>query len=460
MKSNNRSRGTGVRRGMGQGIRLRRSAVLVLAAVSWVAAATMGAGAGGSKTEWSKTTKIAPGVFYTKTVDKTGPYRIFVLRINPSKPSTIDTVLATDKLPGLERTSSMAARSGAIAAINGDYASFTGRPVYTFARDGSLDQTPTSWGRNFSMTTTETASYIGHPATSASMFDPATGISYDINRVNEGEPGLNKIAMYTPSGGTDGKPPPDACSARLFPVEAPRLRESAPGAESLHYVDSVVCKSAPMPRQGGVVVATPAAGGKATAISSLVIGQQLSIGWSLGWTGVFDTIGGNPTLIENGIIQTDNVTGTDSFHMRHPRTGVGTTATGKVLFVAVDGRQPGYSIGMTLERFAQLFEDLGATWALNLDGGGSTTFVVNGDIKNRPSSGGVERPVSSALVLLPGADPGELADFDGSKVSTRSVWRRISADPASTGGMADWLRGEGRALSPSLARAAHDFANR
>ena len=441
---------------MGQGVGVRRL-VLLLATLLWVAAATVGAGAGGSKATWSKTKKIAPGVFYTKTVDKSGPYRIFVLSIKLSKPSTIDTVLSNDKLPGLETTTSMAARSGAIAAINGDYAAFSGRPVYTFARDGSLDQTPTSWGRNFSLTTTETGSFMGHPTTSAFMFDPTTAISYDINRVNEGVPGLNKIAMYTPTGGTDGKPPPDACSARLYPLESPRLRASDPGVESLHYVDAVACKVTPMARRGGVVVAAPSAGGKATAISSLVVGQQILLGWSLGWPGVFDTIGGNPTLIENGVIQTDSVTGSDAFHRPHPRTGVGTTADGRVLFVAVDGRQPGYSAGMTLERFATLFQSLGATWALNLDGGGSTTFVVNGDIKNRPSDDGVERPVSSALVLLPGPDPGETDDFEAPTAPTASVWKEIRSDPASTGGLAEWLRSEGRALSPALERAADGF---
>jgi hypothetical protein len=404
----------------------------------------------------STTKKIAPGVFYTKTRDPSGPYRIFVLSIKTNKPSTLDTVLATDRLPGHETTSSMAARSGALAAINGDYATFTGRPVYAFARDGWLDQTPTSWGRNFSMTRDETGSFIGHPTTDGFMFDPATGLTYIINRVNEGPPGFNHVAMYTPAGGSEEKPPPDACSARFYPIESPQFRAVEPGVEALHYVDEVLCSAAPMPRQGGIVVSAPATGGQAAVISSLVVGQQMVLGWTLGWTGVFDTIGGNPTLIENGAIQTSNVTGSTPFHGRNPRTGVGTTPDGRVLLVAVDGRQPGYSVGMSLLRFAQLFQSLGATWALNLDGGGSTTFVVNGVIKNRPSDGS-ERPVSSALVLLPGPDPGELPSPKTPAVTPKLVWRKIAQDPGSTGGLASWLASEGRPLPASLEAAARAF---
>ncbi|HEV3402013.1 MAG TPA: phosphodiester glycosidase family protein, partial [Acidimicrobiales bacterium] len=66
-----------------------------------------------------------------------------------------------------------------------------------------------------------------------------------------------------------------------------------------------------------------------------------------------------------------------------------------------DGRQPGHSAGMTLAEAARLMLDLGATEAINLDGGGSTTFVVRGRVSNRPSEPPGERPVPSALVVLP-----------------------------------------------------------
>ena len=75
-----------------------------------------------------------------------------------------------------------------------------------------------------------------------------------------------------------------------------------------------------------------------------------------------------------------------------------------MLLVTVDGRQPGYSEGMTLTEFARLFLALGCTDAMNLDGGGSTTMVVRGKIVNSPSDGR-ERKVGSALALFSLAPP-------------------------------------------------------
>jgi hypothetical protein len=210
------------------------------------------------------------------------------------------------------------------------------------------------------------------------------------------------------------------------------------------------------------VLSTPRFGPRAAELTSLVAGAQVVVGWSLGWNGVFDTIGGNPTLIENGSIVWHNVNGSTAFHGPNPRTGVGATPDGRVLMVAVDGRQPGFSVGMSLRTFARFFEREGANWALNLDGGGSTTFVLRGDIKNRPSDGS-ERSVSSALVLLPSSDPGERASV--SRASRAVVprpagdndWSESVRDAGSTGGLASYLSEKGYRLGPVLRRAAETF---
>jgi hypothetical protein len=202
----------------------------------------------------------------------------------------------------------------------------------------------------------------------------------------------------------------------------------------------------------------------------------------LGWPEVFETIGGNPTLVRNGEIFIER-NGPTAFFNRHPRTGVGITADGRILFVTVDGRQPGYSVGMTPYRFAKLFLSLGANYALNLDGGGSTTMVVNGQIVNRPSDG-YERAVSSSLLLLPGPDPAPTTspgpvptpvasptpsptslippvDLPGpTSSSDEELWLRIARDPASTGGLADWLLHEGVRLRGTLEDAARLFHRR
>ncbi len=86
---------------------------------------------------------------------------------------------------------------------------------------------------------------------------------------------------------------------------------------------------------------------------------------------------------------------------RHPRTAAGLTADGKTLvLLVIDGRQPGWSIGMTLPELADLMIKLGAEAAVNLDGGGSSSFIFappDGElVTNRPSDGRW-RPVGASL---------------------------------------------------------------
>ena len=112
-------------------------------------------------------------------------------------------------------------------------------------------------------------------------------------------------------------------------------------------------------------------------------------------------VGGTPRLIRNGKISIENKLENvrDSFvTTRHPRTAVGFNEN-KIFFVTVDGRREGWSAGMNLNELALFMLELGAEEAVNLDGGGSTTMWVNGEIKNRPSDGRV-RPVANALLLV------------------------------------------------------------
>ena len=95
---------------------------------------------------------------------------------------------------------------------------------------------------------------------------------------------------------------------------------------------------------------------------------------------------------------------------RHPRTAIAYSKDGGSFYlVTVDGRQPGYSVGMSLDELAdflcnRLFEfansGVNAYQALNLDGGGATTMVVSGQVANRPSDPTGERPVANALLIV------------------------------------------------------------
>jgi exopolysaccharide biosynthesis protein len=86
---------------------------------------------------------------------------------------------------------------------------------------------------------------------------------------------------------------------------------------------------------------------------------------------------------------------------RHPRTLIGTDATGAIWLVTVDGRSPTVSLGMSFTELQRLARRLGLRSALNLDGGGSTTMWVAGRIVNRPSDPGGPRKVSDAILVVP-----------------------------------------------------------
>jgi exopolysaccharide biosynthesis protein len=107
---------------------------------------------------------------------------------------------------------------------------------------------------------------------------------------------------------------------------------------------------------------------------------------SLPTSGIYLALGGFGRLLNSGSL-VPSAGGTKA-----PRTILGIDGTGTRLWIAViDGRQPGYSVGLTLEESAQfLLDHTGAVEALNMDGGGSSSFVsllASGEhlVMNRPS---------------------------------------------------------------------------
>ena len=122
--------------------------------------------------------------------------------------------------------------------------------------------------------------------------------------------------------------------------------------------------------------------------------------------GVYHTLSFGPGLVADGTvvagidsIEIDTNFGNHSIQGDQPRTGVGMIQPGRFLWIVVDGRSTGYSRGVTLPEFAQLFADRGATVAYNLDGGGSSAMVFNGALVNNPLGRGQERGTSDILYV-------------------------------------------------------------
>lgn len=120
--------------------------------------------------------------------------------------------------------------------------------------------------------------------------------------------------------------------------------------------------------------------------------------------GVINTFSFGPSLLEDGKaiddftnVKIDKNMGNSSIQNSNPRTGVGIISPNHYVFVVVDGRKEGYSKGMTLNEFSNLFEELGCTEAYNLDGGGSSTMYFMGRVVNNPLGKNQEREISDIL---------------------------------------------------------------
>jgi exopolysaccharide biosynthesis protein len=122
--------------------------------------------------------------------------------------------------------------------------------------------------------------------------------------------------------------------------------------------------------------------------------------------GVWNTLSFGPALLENaqpvsnlGAVEVDTNFGNHSIQGNQPRTGIGIIAPNHFVFIVVDGRSKGYSRGVSLAEFAQIFQSLGCTTAYNLDGGGSSTMYFMGRVVNNPLGRNKERGTSDILYI-------------------------------------------------------------
>ncbi|MEX1047381.1 MAG: phosphodiester glycosidase family protein [Actinomycetota bacterium] len=385
------------------------------------------------------TVTVAPGLTWTRMV-KTSPRRnvIHYLTVDPAEAVTLDVALARDRLLGFQRTSVMANNHEALAAVNGDFGLSPGRPQHAFAEDGDLKQLTVAGGnKNFAMSDDELTANVGRPPDMA-VTATATSSSEtrEIAEWNTGDPTAGTITGYTrPAHGVE-QPRPGACSLQLMP-SGPKAFSPSGAVQRPYEVSTEACSSySEVPT--GVVLSANQGSAEALWLSEYSIGDEIVLEWSFGWGGILDAIGGSPVLVEEGALVAPTSCWTAAFCRRHPRTGVGVTAEGDILLVTVDGRRRN-SAGMTLTAFGKLFLSLGAEAALNLDGGGSTTMVVNGNVVNRPSDG-KQRAVSSALIVLPGPDGDETLAPEQAVAAPSGSWDLALHDPASTGGLLDAQR--------------------
>ena len=111
--------------------------------------------------------------------------------------------------------------------------------------------------------------------------------------------------------------------------------------------------------------------------------------------GIESAVEFGPYLIVNG---NNQITNSNSGGI-HPRMAIGQRKDGTFIFVTIDGRQPGYSIGTNLLELQNIFNRYDAYNAANLDGGSSATMYYNGKVVNKTSTPMGERYLPNAFIV-------------------------------------------------------------
>ncbi|MEO7531356.1 MAG: phosphodiester glycosidase family protein [Sediminibacterium sp.] len=114
-------------------------------------------------------------------------------------------------------------------------------------------------------------------------------------------------------------------------------------------------------------------------------------------------VGGGPVLVQKSEIAITNNQelkfGGKAIDDKHPRTAMGYTANGKLILMVIEGRFPGKAEGATLTQEARMLKEVGCVEALNLDGGGSSTLLINGKPTITPSDKEGQRPVPAVFII-------------------------------------------------------------
>jgi hypothetical protein len=377
-----------------------------------------------------------------------GPWSLDVLVIDPYVfRGSIRSELASGIVPGRETTSATARRTGALAAVNGGFFVIdSGRTTpgpWLAGTDGDLGG----------------ISVVGGDLVSEAVNDrPALVVPHDSGRgtsvrrlqtrltvrTADGAlrqvTGLNREAGLIVNCGGVGDATPFSHPAQDYtcgnPNEliavTPKFGPTAPegaGYQVTLDADGVVTAvqeglGGAVPSDGTVLQGTGT--GAAWLRGHAAVGAQLKVQRTVvdadtnrrvALTPKTSVINGAPLLLRNGKTALDPVRdgwspeaidGVDRsalynawYLRRNPRTAAGVTADGRIVLVTADGRQPGYSVGLSIPEATAVMRSLGAVNAINLDGGGSTAMVVDNELQGRPSDRTGERPDGDALIVLP-----------------------------------------------------------
>lgn len=333
-------------------------------------------------------------------VQEPTPLRTHVVHVHPGAPVRIKPVVSAGRIGSTrEVVSSMCARTGAVACINAAFAtcptchmphgavvrknvfvqSPTDHQYQLKIQDGRMQTGPIEWSARLEAL---------RPGGTQTV--PITGVNIGTHR--------NQITLHDRNFGPSTGSAPGTVE---LVVRAPRPQWTGGVRQRATFLRLETGGNATIPRDGAVLSGTGMGAHVlwAFAMENAAIPLDLVV---LSPAGLEMAVSGHPTLLEAG--QPTALDPADGKVTNlHPRTLVGWDDLGSIWFVVVDGRQA-HSRGQTLEESRELLVQLGATHAMNMDGGGSSTMVTSCAqgwcVRNRPSDGR-QRLVPVGLAIVP-----------------------------------------------------------
>ena len=345
--------------------------------------------------------ELSKGYAYRNEVFHRAPWSVHVLQIDRKRADLeLTTTLAQGRVLGLgpmtDQLRTIPSKRGRpIAAINGDFfypehGSYAGDPRGLQILDGELVSAPD--GSACFWMDTNAQPRVAKVMSQLKVIWP-TGTATAVGLNEERTP--FEAVLYTPRFGT---------STRTSGGRELILEKAGPQSPwlPLHAGQTYLARvrevrtlgNTKLTDQIAVLSLGQALVSRVPALAPDTI-LKLSLSTSPALTGVQTAIGGGPQLVRGGAVESVDAHKSDS---RHPRTAVGWNSK-HIFFVAVDGRQRGLSIGMTLPELGAYLVRLGCDEGINLDGGGSVEMWVEGQIVNSPCYG-YERSTANSLVLV------------------------------------------------------------
>ncbi|EKU72253.1 phosphodiester glycosidase family protein [Selenomonas sp. F0473] len=326
--------------------------------------------------------QLAPGLVQKTYVyeDADGRVTAYFVEADPNRFS-VRPALARGYIPGRQTVSGIARATNAAAAINASYFALNGELIGVTKIDGLVVGT-TYFDRSAFGVMPDGSFIFGVASYNGTVKLDQTTLP--VSGVNT-ERGENNLIVYNRAYGRTTGTNPYGLEYVVRNGRVTEINTNDSAIPSDGYVVSVHGSSMDGFASAGVRVGDPA-----------VLAEHLG--------GAFDravqVLGAGPRLVADGSAHV--TAGEEQFpgdirYGRAPRSAVGVTKAGKILFAVVDGRQS-HSHGLTLTEFAQLLVQFGVQNAVNLDGGGSSELYAGGAVLNSPSDGS-ERAVGSALIL-------------------------------------------------------------